>query len=217
MFIIFVTYLNQLMGITERKERDREEMRDLILEAARTLFLTKGYEKTSIRNIADVIEYSPGTIYLYYKDKNELLFALHEAAFHKMTKELSQVNHISDPFARLVEMGHKYIKYAIENPEMYDLMFVMKGPMQDLACRDEVWEDGLKAFSLLEYVIKDCIKAGYFKEIDVESAALTIWSYMHGLVTIFLKDRMKMFNDNREKERMQQSYALFINMLRSSF
>ncbi|TDB64081.1 TetR/AcrR family transcriptional regulator [Arundinibacter roseus] len=205
------------MGIVERKERDREEMRDLILEAARTLFLTKGYEKTSIRNIADAIEYSPGTIYLYYKDKNELLFALHEAAFRKMTLELSQVNDISDPFARLVEMGHRYIKYAVENPEMYDLMFVMKGPMQDLACRDEVWEDGLKAFSLLEYVITDCIKAGYFKELDVETAALTIWSYMHGLVIIFLKDRMKMFNDNREKERMQQSYALFVKMMRSSF
>ena len=63
------------MGILERKERDREDMRRLILGAARQLFLEQGYEKTSIRNIADVIEYSPATIYLYYKDKNELFFA----------------------------------------------------------------------------------------------------------------------------------------------
>lgn len=204
------------MGIVERKERDREEMRDLILQAARGLFLSKGYEKTSIRNIADAIEYSPGTIYLYYKDKNELLFALHEEAFTKMTKELSQVSSIQDAFARLVEMGHRYIKYAIDNPEMYDLMFIMQAPMDDLACRDEHWEDGLKAFGLLEAVIKDCIRAGYFKEQDVETTALTIWSYMHGLVTIYLKDRMKMFADNRETERMQQSFALFIKMIRAS-
>jgi AcrR family transcriptional regulator len=204
------------MGIVERKERDREEMRSLILQAARMLFLTKGYEKTSIRNIADAIEYSPGTIYLYYKDKNELLFALHEEAFSKMTRELSQVASISDPFARLVEMGHQYIKYAIDNPEMYDLMFVMQAPMDDLACRDEHWEDGLRAFGLLEKVITDCIDAGYFKEQDVQTTALTIWSYMHGLVTIYLKDRMKMFQDDREVERMRQSYALFVKMIRAS-
>lgn len=179
------------MGIVERKERDREEMRHLILQAARSLFLTKGYQKTSIRNIADAIEYSPGTIYIYYKDKNELLFALHEEAFSKMTKELSQVVNIQDAFARLVEMGHRYIKYAVDNPEMYDLMFIMQAPMDDLACRDEHWEDGLKAFELLKVVITDCIRVGYFKEQDVETTALTIWSYMHGLVTIYLKDRMK--------------------------
>lgn len=204
------------MGVTERKEREREEMRDLIQEAARTLFLTKGYEKTSIRNIADAIEYSPGTIYLYYKDKNELLFALHEEAFAKMTAKLSEVRSISDPFARLVEMGHQYIKYAIDNPEMYDLMFIMKGPMEDLACRDESWEEGKKSFSLLEFVISDCIRAGYFKEQNVETAALTIWSYMHGLVTIYLKDRLNMFKDNREKERMQESFALFVKMIRAT-
>ena len=77
------------MGILERKEREREDMRRLILNAARELFLEQGYEKTSIRNIADVIEYSPATIYLYYKDKNELFFALHEEAFLKLMEELS--------------------------------------------------------------------------------------------------------------------------------
>ena len=76
------------MGIVERKEREKEDMRRLILNAARKLFLEQGYEKTSIRNIADAIEYSPATIYLYYKDKNELLFALHEEAFLKLMEEL---------------------------------------------------------------------------------------------------------------------------------
>lgn len=62
------------MGISERKEREREEMKTMITTAAMKMFLEDGYAKTSIRNIADAIEYSPGTIYLYYKDKDELLF-----------------------------------------------------------------------------------------------------------------------------------------------
>jgi AcrR family transcriptional regulator len=204
------------MGIAERKEREKEDMRRLILTAARKLFLEQGYEKTSIRNIADAIEYSPATIYLYYKDKNELLFALHEEAFLKMMEELGGVRSINDPFARLIEMGHRYIKYAVENPELYDLMFIMTAPMETLACRDEIWEDGLKSFGLLKWVIQDCVTAGYFKNPDIEISAMTVWAYMHGLVTIYLKNRMSMFQDDQQLERMQQSFVLFTKMIKES-
>jgi AcrR family transcriptional regulator len=53
------------MGISDRKEREKQEMKQLIIDAAMRMFVEDGYEKTSIRNIADKIEYSPGTIYLY--------------------------------------------------------------------------------------------------------------------------------------------------------
>jgi len=206
------------MGIIERKEREREEMRRKILDAARKLFLEQGFEKTSIRNIADAIEYSPATIYLYYKDKNELLFALHEEAFLKMMEELSKVVSVQDPFERLVEMGYQYIKYAIENPELYDLMFVMTAPMETLACRDEIWEDGMKSFCLLQTVVEQCIAGGYFrKDLNIETASLTIWSYMHGLVTLYLKNRMNMFGDDQQLQRMQASYQLLVKMIKTSF
>lgn len=204
------------MGILERKEREREDMRRLILNAARQLFLEQGYEKTSIRNIADVIEYSPSTIYLYYKDKNELFFALHEEAFLKLMEELSSLQTIQDSFARLIEMGHRYIKFAVENPELYDLMFIMKAPIEALACRDEVWEDGLKSFGLLKWAIQECVNSGYFKNTDIEVSAITIWSYMHGLVSIYLKNRMSMFQDNQQLQRMQQSFMLFTKMIKET-
>lgn len=204
------------MGILERKEREREDMRRLILNAARQLFLEQGYEKTSIRNIADVIEYSPATIYLYYKDKNELFFALHEEAFLKLMEELSSLQSIQDSFARLIEMGHRYIKFAVENPELYDLMFIMKAPIEALACRDEVWEDGLKSFGLLKWAIQECVNSGYFKNTDIEISAITIWSYMHGLVSIYLKNRMSMFQDNQQLQRMQQSFVLFTKMIKET-
>lgn len=191
-------------------------MRRLILNAARQLFLEQGYEKTSIRNIADVIEYSPSTIYLYYKDKNELFFALHEEAFLKLMEELSSLQTIQDSFARLIEMGHRYIKFAVENPELYDLMFIMKAPIEALACRDEVWEDGLKSFGLLKWAIQECVNSGYFKNTDIEVSAITIWSYMHGLVSIYLKNRMSMFQDNQQLQRMQQSFMLFTKMIKET-
>ena len=205
------------MGITERKERERGEMRDLILQGAQKLFLENGYEKTSIRGIAETIEYSPATIYLYYKDKNELLLALHVQAFQKMMQEFSIVGTVEDPFERLVTLGQQYIKFALENPELYDLMFIMQAPMEALACKQEMWDDGRKSFELLVRVIRDCISAGYFKnDRDVETASLTIWSFVHGLITIYLKKRMDMFDDNREMERIQESFKLFIEIVKGS-
>jgi len=206
------------MGITERKEREREEMRELILQGAQKLFLENGYEKTSIRGIADTIEYSPATIYLYYKDKNELLLALHVKAFEKMMEEFAVVATVADPFERLTALGDQYIKFSVENPELYDLMFIMQAPIEALACKDEVWEDGMKSFDFLRFVFAECVRAGYFRaELDVDTACLTIWSYMHGLITIYLKKRMDMFEDDRPMERMQESFQLFLEMLKISF
>jgi AcrR family transcriptional regulator len=203
------------VGVIERKEREKEEMRRKILDAARHLFVEVGYEKTSVRGIAEIIEYSPATIYLYYKDKNELLFALHEEAFMKMIAELGQVVSIKDPLERLIDMGRHYIKYALENPEMYDLMFIMAAPMETLDFSHEIWEDGQKSFCMLKMVVEECMKEGYFPEQDLETMSLTIWAYMHGLVTIYLKNRLKMFEDNRELERMNQSFELFVTILKN--
>jgi len=189
-------------------------MRTRILDAARKLFLDHGFEKTSIRNIADAIEYSPATIYLYFKDKNDLFFALHQDAFANLMKEFRTVAGIEDPFARLVELGHQYIKWAIENPELYNLCFLLEAPMETLACREENWEEGMKSFDMLKMVIGQCITAGYFKPTeDIDTAALTVWSYIHGLVTIYLKKRLDFFEDDREMERIRLSYTLFVKMI----
>lgn len=206
------------MGIAERKEREREEMRHLILEGAKKLFLENGYEKTSIRGIADAIEYSPATIYLYYRDKNELLLALHVLAFQKMMEEFSVVATIPDPFERMKSLGNQYIKFALENPELYDLMFIMQAPIEALACNNETWEDGMRSFDYLKVVFGDCIGAGYFRaDVDIETACLTIWSYMHGLVTIYLKKRMEMIEEGKQMEGIQASFQLFVEMMKTSF
>ncbi len=202
------------MGISERKERDREEMQRLILNAARALFLENGFEKTSIRAIADAIEYSPATIYLYFKDKNEIFYELHEQAFMTMGEEFKSIFNIQDPFAQLVELGHLYVKWAVENPGLYDLCFLMDAPMEALACRDESWKEGKGAFDLLKSVILKCVEAGYFKSHELDTMALTVWSYIHGLVTIYLKKRMDVFEDNRDMERIRESYTLFVRMVR---
>lgn len=202
------------MGILERKEREKEEMRSRILEAAQALFLENGYEKVSIRNIADAIEYSPATIYLYFKDKNELLFALHQQAFSRMIYEFSSLTEIKDPFERLVEMGRRYIQFAIDNPEMFDLMFIMTAPMDALECREDVWTEGRMAFGLLVQVVQDCMDADVFTYKNAEVAAMMIWSAIHGYTALFLRKRMMMFTEEHRKMLMDEAFKLFIETIR---
>ena len=73
------------MGIVERKEKQKSELKQQILDASVKLFSEHGYDGVTIRKIADIIEYSPTTVYLYFQDKNEILFELHEIGFRKIT------------------------------------------------------------------------------------------------------------------------------------
>lgn len=199
------------MGVTERKEREREEMRAAILNAARKLFLEQGFEKTSIRNIAEEIEYSPGTIYLYYKDKSEIILALHNESFEMMMTYFQPILSIEDPFERLIAMGRRYLEYALENPELYELMFLMKAPVESFACKDEIWQHGHLATGLLKFIISDCIKAGYFKNTDIEAMCTTIWGAVHGLATMHVMKRTMMYP---EEERLPRIWAGFEMMVK---
>ncbi|MGF7218463.1 AcrR family transcriptional regulator [Spirosoma lacussanchae] len=202
------------MGILERKEREREEMRRLILEAAQKLFLANGYEKVSIRNIADEIEYSPATIYLYFKDKNELFFALHQQAFRKLINEFAPIAHLQTPMDKLEEMGRLYIRFAFENPELFDLMFIMNAPMDAIECREDIWDDGHQAFQVLQNVVQECIDSGAIQHPDAERAGLMIWSTVHGLAALFLRKRMMIFGEERKKTLMDEAYDLFVQTIR---
>jgi AcrR family transcriptional regulator len=206
------------MGVSDRKEREKAEMKVRILDAAKSLFLDKGFEKTSIRNIADLIEYSPGTIYLYFKDKNELLFELHQMAFEKLIIALTKINQEGDSMDKLEAMGHGYIKFAFENPEMYNLMFIMEAPMESLECNNDIWDDGMKAFDLLKTLVGLCQSEGYLSSYDLEDASLMVWSFVHGIVTLKSRKRLEMFCDNEEDsfDRMMRAYKIFIENLKCS-
>lgn len=207
------------MGISERKEREKEELRDLILNAAREIFVTHGYEATSIRKIADRIEYSPGIIYHYFKDKNDLLLALHEKAFEQKIKTLfTSVSHISDPMDRLEATGYAYLSYALEQPQDYELMFIQNVTMKALAVKQECWKDGGIAIQFLKDNIVECVQAGYISNTtNIDDLALVLWSQVHGLASLHNTERLNIYEGADIRKLMFDAYAIFIKMVRVSF
>src|SRR5205823_13888338 len=115
------------MGIKERHERDREAVHRAILDAARELFVSEGYQNVSIRKIAERIEYSPAAIYGYFPSKDDIFFALAEEGFHLLSgndPERQRRLAVLDPVARVREMFWHVYEFSREHPQYFALMFV---------------------------------------------------------------------------------------------
>lgn len=179
------------MGIKERKEKYKEDVRQKILDVAKELFLKNGYESTSIRKIAQQMEFSPTTIYLYYKDKGDIMYAVHQEGFKMLSSQFVVIQSVEDPFERLKAMGRIYMKFALENPDFYELMFIMKEPIEfvNKYCASE-WKEGEFAFNMLLQTVTACKEVGYFKQMDLNSMALNVWSTLHGLCTLKLQGHL---------------------------
>ena len=177
------------MSISERKQRDKIEMENLILNSAMELFLKEGYDNVTIRKIAEKIEYSPTTIYLYFKDKDEIFFTLQKMAFKEFNKEQLKTAEIKDPIERFFAHGKTYIKFAVENPGYFDLMFIMNEPVGNLKSPEE-WQDGMSSYDYLKQNIKELMEIKYLPETDIEVAAFSIWSLVHGIASLVIRRRM---------------------------
>jgi AcrR family transcriptional regulator len=84
------------MGISSRKEREKKELRAKIIDATAKILIDQGYEKTTIRKVAEAIEYSPRTVYLYFKDKDSLLMEIIEEGFAGTLEKRSRLKETLD-------------------------------------------------------------------------------------------------------------------------
>ncbi len=202
------------MGISERKERDKQEMQKRILDAAMKMFLEEGYEKTSLRNIAEKIEYSPATIYLYFKDKDELLYEVQKQAFEQLNEEYAKKVIATNPLERLKEICYTYITFGLANQELYDLMFIIRAPMN---CIDEegMWENGSDAFGFLVQCLSECIEQKLIRYNDVMLAAMNVWAMGHGLVSLDVRCRFKVMQleESDLENVINQSIHEFIRVI----
>lgn len=201
------------MTISTRKERQKEELRTKILQVAKELFMEKGFEETSIRTIAERIEYSPTTIYLYFKDKDDIFYALHQEGFALLNQYFKPLAHVADPYERLKAINKAYIAFAMENGEFYDLMFIIRSPMNSLSKDECNWEEGQRSFGFLVGTIKECIDKGYFKGMDPEILAFTIWSMVHGICSLEIRNRCSVVSDLNQENLAEKASAVVIEIM----
>jgi AcrR family transcriptional regulator len=177
------------MGVTERRERAKADLRARILEAARVLFAAHGYDAVTMRRIAEAIEYSPTAIYGHFADKVTLFrelclldFAALATAFQKIARE-------RDPLERLRKIGLAYVDFAIAYPNHYRMMFMTPHPPEmkgDDLCSLGKGNPEKDAYELLRATVVEAIEEGQLRPDlkDAHLVAQAAWAGVHGIISL---------------------------------
>jgi len=176
------------MGTKQRREREKQELRQDIMDAARELFVNEGYENVSMRRVAEKIEYSPTTIYLYFEDKASLLYAICEETFAKLAKRMESITKEGDdPIEALRRGCRAYVDFGLKYPNHYKLTFI-NHPQHPGDKKRHLREEsmGMKAYGNLRAGVQACIQGQKFRKTDVEAVTQMIWAGGHGITSLLI-------------------------------
>jgi AcrR family transcriptional regulator len=176
------------MGSKQRREREKEALRQEILDAARELFVKEGYENVSMRRVAEKIEYSPTTIYLYFEDKASLLYAICEETFAKLAKRMEAITREGDDPVDTLRRGCRaYVDFGLKNPNHYKVTFI-NHPQHPHDEKRHLREEsmGMKAYGNLRAGVEACVRAKKFRETNVEAVTQMMWAGGHGITSLFI-------------------------------
>lgn len=177
------------MSVADRREREKKALRQEILTAARDLFVTEGYEGISMRRIAEKIEYSPTTIYLYFRDKDELLEEMCNETFALLSKKIAKIYAAEGDPVEMLRTGLKaYIQFGLKHPNHYRATFLMPKSKSDGSKCHQDFEGsvGAQTFNQLVQGVAACVTAGRFREADVMLISQSLWMVVHGVTSLLI-------------------------------
>ena len=174
-----------------RSDQQKTEVRELILTAARQIVVRDGFAALSIRKLAKEIGYAPGTIYLYFENRDALTREICLQGFAELSEHLDLVVEIADPRERLTALLHAYADFALQNPETYRLSFMEDPKFAEEMMRAAPLESehgaGRRAFTLIVRTLQDLKQSGGVRaEEDEALLAEMFWTSVHGVVSLNL-------------------------------
>lgn len=197
------------IGISERKEREKAEMREDILNAAREIASNSGIDGISIRKIAEMIEYSPAIIYHYFKNKEEIIEILIEENYRKILAALSSFNTANKTREeKLTESCKSFIMLAVQMGDAYKS--IMLNNSATVLAHTSVLQRGAAyerpAIAMLCGALREL--PGFTKKADtqVELTAQIIWSLAFGLSLRLIVEQV----DDAQRQRLIDHTADFV-------
>jgi len=176
------------MGTKERREREKSETRDKIVDAAREWFVSEGYEGVSMRRVAEKIEYSPTAIYVHFADKEELFRELCHQDYARLAEVFQSSVMSPDPIERLKQIGTIYIDFGTRYPNHYKFMFMTPHPRHEFDDQDREMHGNPEkdAYAFLKWAVRQAIDTGSFREDvrDAEVVSQTLWAAVHGVISL---------------------------------
>jgi AcrR family transcriptional regulator len=171
------------MGIIERKQREKEARVTQIKNVAAQLFQRKGFEDTTIDEIAQYCELSKASIYSYFKSKDDLFFSILEPEMNHFAKHIGQMANKTDEPAdkTIIKVFMESFKNYVKNPEVYQLLWrtnLNLLPENKLTRLETILSTNV---SNLEKIVKKGIDQGVFNEVNVKVTSLILWGLYMGV------------------------------------
>jgi AcrR family transcriptional regulator len=170
-----------------KSPQDREQLRSTILDAARSLFIARGIEAVSMREIAKQINYSATTLYNHFADKEALLQAVCDEDFLALACGMREIMKVPDLIARIQALSQGYAHFALQHPNHYRLMFMTpRAPCNLEITQIQPGNTEQDAYAQLKLVTQEAFDVGLFKPelTDVELIAQTLWASVHGVCSL---------------------------------
>lgn len=186
------------MGIKERRQRQRAELRGGILDAAREIASTEGWQAVTIRKIAALVEYSPPVIYEYFDSKEDLLLELVRMGYAGQLEAVEAAAGASDgPEEALLGMGRAWLRFALDSPDLYQAMYGLGGVSFPVV---ELRKEGEKIAAVMAKAIVDLMEEHGREAADVWGKVTLLWATGHGLVSLHMAGRI--VGGKEETERL---------------
>lgn len=185
------------------RKADQIDIAARAVEAALDICLSGAADRLTLGAVAQAIGCSAPALYRYFPSREALLLAVHDEGFRRLftAKQAAGAAAGDDPVARLRLGGLAYVAFAFDNPDLYELMFMDRGPHHRLvelaASGEDVSDHARRALDFLRASIVAVQGHGYLGGLDADAAAFTFWSVVHGAIALALRRRAPFPDDGR--------------------
>ena len=187
------------MGIKERRERQRQQLRSSILDAAREIARAEGWRAVTIRKIAERIEYSPPVLYEYFDSKDDILLELVRLGYARQLEavEAARAASSGEPEEAMLAMVRAWCDFAFRSPDLYQVMYGLGGVSFPVT---ELQKEGEKIGEAIAEVIEEILRKNGKEVEDVWERVTLGWGTLHGLVSLAMAGRIP--GGNEEAQRL---------------
>ncbi len=187
------------MAIEDRRQRDRDARRQLIVATARVLAEQEGWDALTTRRLSAEIEYSQPVIYKHFASMEDLVEAIALDGFSELATAVNDARRQAANNDQLGAVARAYFTFAVENPAVYDAMFTR-------ATRLRFGDGGSAAPLSATFQAVSAAVATIAGHRDVETLTEVLWAALHGLITLQRTDRVRPGHDT---DRIQLLIAQF--------
>ncbi len=173
------------MSIQDRKSRQNARLKQEILTAALRIFAEQGYDQVTMRKIAALIDYSPTTIYRFYRNKEELLSNIAAETYRDLSArfETIKAEEADEPLGTLKSLVKEYIIFCVDRPDMFRLYSDLATfEMEDGIMYERLGGTRYRVYQSWLNGIGQSIESGYLEPKDDLRIFLYLWDAVHGYI-----------------------------------